>query len=1173
MNNTVQKLIKALSVIALTGASNITNAQTDPTLNWGQAGPVYTAGRARNIVVDKADPSGNTLYAGSASSGVFKTTNGGVLWAPIDDQGEVRNISYMAQDANNVIWVATGEGFLRYGQKLKAQVGTGLYKLTGNSLGAPFADASVTGTVINRIACNPNDASKIVLATNKGILISTTGGQSFNAAPGVTVDIDRWFGMDVKFDNNGILYCSIGNERGAPFQAVDSKVYKSTDASLSNFIEITPSSPELPPTVRKGRIELGIAPSNNQVIYASVANKNVSTASANSAASASLNAVYVSYNAGTTWNLLLQGSSQMDPLSNGGTIASGDYAHVVLVNPVNPNQVFIGGYFLSLFTRTGGSDAAPTGIWGTLGSPYALNTPAYLHENIHDIKIVGNDPATAKIYVVTDAGIFRTSDLLNPIFPSFQPFYAGFVTGQFNSVSIETLPASSNAGDPDNNAGQAVLANDGFIGGTGGNGLTYFSGKYPNVSQEINYLSGEIYNAEFSKLLPKAAFFTVGSSGAVLRTSDVRSSQPVGIPVNTYTGALSLTTPNSGAFGSVAFSNVTGTPFRLWENYGQVANTPDSLVFYNDTLRVLTSLDNLNDLLTRTTFTFSAGRPNKFALIDSVAIRTSTVAVPFATPEILTVPFTAADKKNIYVKLSNYTVPSGQTLTIPAVSGTVGPVSAAGVTLNASTLLDEISVTFTSPPFANKSTTVVADPSIYYKVYATVFYKYAVNDTITFVDNSISTRPIRITHKLTTPLRWSKNSLNGPKPYSGETNPPQKIPAPYSARLAMVYSDSRITGGATNYAIVVSKAPLNLNDPLNLVRVSQSGALTTDANGVPTNSVITFSGKPVILEWSKNGRELYFATDDNKLYRVSYINTIMDLSSSSYNGKLYNDIFKYGTNSPVTSPPVINPASPFRTTLLWDFGKPITSISIASNDTNMVVTLDDDSPAGSRVMTNTRSIRTSNSTNANFVSKDGNASKFPVTKTYCSLIEHDNTKLVFVGTENGLFCTTDINAASPTWKSVNDFAVASGTITNHLPKVQIFDIKQQTMPKDICYNSRMIYVATNGRGVWKNGTFYQSSTVSVDELDRPKAENNLSLFPNPTNGGVTASFSVNGEETISLQVMDISGRLVKSEQPAKVFAGQTQYSFNTSDLSGGVYIVNISGTSGIKRVAKLIVTK
>lgn len=1159
MNKKVQNFVKVLGMTILTGLSGLVDAQSTPTLNWRQAGPVYTAGRARNIVVDKADPSGKTIYAGSASSGLFKTVDGGVNWAPVNDQGDVRNISYMAQDANNVIWVATGEGFLRDGQKLKAQRGTGLYKLVNGTSLVNVVDSIQVGAVINRVACHPNDISKIALATNLGIMVSTNGGQSFSLANGVIALTNTWFGMDVEFDGAGILYCSIGHEKAGTFQNIHSRVYRSTDAGLGNFDDKTPPIGPLPASSKYGRIELAVAPSNNQVVYASIANKSV--AGSTSAGSASLLAVFVSYDGAANWTLLHQGSSAIDPLSNGGTIASGDYAHSIIVNPINPHQFFMGGYLLYVFTRTG-TDANPLGVWQVLGSPFAQNFPFYLHENIHDIRVIGTSQDNAKFYIVTDAGIYRSIDGLL----SFQPFYKGFVTGQFNSVGIESMPLSTNAATA--TSGQGINANDGFIGGTGGNGFTYFSGKYPGaLSQETNYLGGEIFGTEFSKILPKAAFLSRGSDGGIFRTGDVRTSDPVLATVNNYTGNLSQVTPNSGAFGNSGFTNQSGTPFRLWENFGSVTKTPDSLVFYNDSLRVFTGFDDTQDMITRVTFTFSAGRPNKFALIDSIAIRTSTVLG--ISPETVGVPWTVADRKDVYLKLAqNYSVAPTQTLFIPPISGTIGPMSAAGVTLNSAAALDVISVTFTAPPFANKGTAPanVADPSDYYRMFATIFYKYKTGDSITITDNSISTRTTRVTFTLSTPLRWSKTVMNGTKPYYGETNPPQKVPAPVSARIALVYNGT-MTGG--KYAIVVSKSPLALNDPMNFVRVSQSGALTTDATGAPTNSVINFTGKPILLEWSKGGTELYFATDDNSLYRVSRINTIMDLSSNSYNGKLYNDIFRYNTNPNVF---VTNPVSPFRTTLLKTFSKPITSIAVSGNDSILMVTLDDNgNTSGNRIWRNTVDCRKSDFSNIGFVSKDGTgADAFPTAKTYCSLIEKDDLKLAFVGTDEGLYCTADISAANPVWKYVNNYTTSANST---LPKVQIFDIKQQTLKPWESYNSGKIYVATNGRGVWVDESFFKQHVVSVGELDQPKAENNLSLFPNPTNGGVTARFNVDADEDIQLQVFDLNGRLVKQDDLGKLYSGQAFYTFETAELNSGLYIVNISGTAGIRRVAKLVVTK
>jgi hypothetical protein len=1147
---------KVIGLAVLTGLSVFIQAQSD--FSWSQAGPVYNSGRSRNLVVDKRDPSGNTLFTGSASSGVFKTINGGALWSPLNDQGRVRNISYMAQGSDNTIYVATGEGFLRAGQALKAQVGTGLYILQGDTL-ALREPASNVGTIINRIACRTN-ANVVALATNKGIFVSKDGGAFFNTGIPTT---SLTSGQDVKFDQSGTLYCSIGNEKsftGSP----SSQIYKSNDnSSYTSFAPITPTSSALG-TPKYGRIELAIAPSNDNVIYASIARKATNPVDN----SASLNGLFVSYDAGQNWGLILQGGGPLDPMTDEGPTASGDYAQAILVNPTNSDQLIFGSYKLYLFQRTGGSNSSPTGIWNRISQSFSsFFSPSYLHENIHDIKIIGSG-ASAKFYFVTDAGIFRSVDLAAAIsngstFPSYQPFYKGLVTGQFNSVSIQAFPSGTVA------TTGTITANNAFIGGTGGNGLTYFDGIFPLASQETNYSSAEIYNAEFSKILPNAAYFTSGTANGLFRITDVRSAQPDRIFVNTYSGSISRLTPAGVAFANEA-TNPAGNPFKLWENYGQVQNPPDTLVFYNDSLRVSTGISGgIPTLTTQTTFTFSSGRPNKFALIDSIAIRTGTVLAE--TPSSPVPPqFSGNDRKDIFIKLANnYTVSSG--ITNPPVSLRVGPAAAASVTLDAGSGLDNIAVTFTSPPFLSKTTpsfTGVPDASVYYKVFATIFYKYKVGDSITIKDNSISTKNLTYSFALTKPLRWSLASPNAPKPIPAPTNQVQKVAARISARIALVYQSSKITGGVPP-AVLVSKAPLSLNEPLNLVRVSQSGCLTTDANGAPTNTTIKIIGKPILLEWSKRGTELFYATDSNRLYRVSNIGMILDNSPSSYSGKLNTDIFTFSDPPNTTT---VNPRSPYRTTLLGTFTKPITSISIDKNDSAILLTFND--PSGMNVSYSKNNILKSDFSNINFSSKTS-----PVLAnltTYCSLIIKDTAKVaqqVLIGTDNGLFYTNNIRAQTPTWTQAIDKQLAKG---NQLPNVQIFDIKQQTLEPWNCYNSGQIYVATNGRGIWTNKKYYTGFefVTGLDELPgNATTENNLVIYPNPTNGNVNVSFNSIDGETAAVSVMDINGRVVKMENLGKLISGQGSYSFETNDLSAGMYIVNVSSSSGIKRVAKLIVSK
>jgi hypothetical protein len=229
----------------------------------------------------------------------------------------------------------------------------------------------------------------------------------------------------------------------------------------------------------------------------------------------------------------------------------------------------------------------------------------------------------------------------------------------------------------------------------------------------------------------------------------------------------------------------------------------------------------------------------------------------------------------------------------------------------------------------------------------------------------------------------------------------------------------------------------------------------------------------------------------------------------------------------------------------------------------MLLTFDDPSATGTIAMVNTVDIRKSDFSNIGFVNKTGTLpSNFQT--IYCSLIENNDYKKVFIGTDKGLYYTSDITAG-PTWSLANN---------NQLPRVQIFDIKQQTMSPWECYNSGQIYVATNGRGIWTNNDYYTAqSVVGVEEIVKSAHANNLKLFPNPTNDKVNISFRGYDDENITLQIMDINGRLVKAENYGKINNGDLTITLDVAELSAGMYIVNVNSDSGLRRVSKLIISK
>ncbi|MFQ5569366.1 MAG: hypothetical protein ACE5G0_06805 [Rhodothermales bacterium] len=87
-------------------------------------GPAGMSGRVTAIDVTLRDP--DTIYLGTASGGLWKSTDAGTTWEPIFDDQPATSIGALAVDRRNpdVIWVGTGEGNPRNSQTS----GNGLYK-------------------------------------------------------------------------------------------------------------------------------------------------------------------------------------------------------------------------------------------------------------------------------------------------------------------------------------------------------------------------------------------------------------------------------------------------------------------------------------------------------------------------------------------------------------------------------------------------------------------------------------------------------------------------------------------------------------------------------------------------------------------------------------------------------------------------------------------------------------------------------------------------------------------------------------------------------------------------------------------------------------------------------------------------------------------------------------
>lgn len=101
-----------------------------------------------------------------------------------------------------------------------------------------------------------------------------------------------------------------------------------------------------------------------------------------------------------------------------------------------------------------------------------------------------------------------------------------------------------------------------------------------------------------------------------------------------------------------------------------------------------------------------------------------------------------------------------------------------------------------------------------------------------------------------------------------------------------------------------------------------------------------------------------------------------------------------------------------------------------------------------------------------------------------------------------------------------------------------------------------------------HNTLTDSSKVYLKELEPQEptnipyernTENNLILFPNPAASHVYAQITIKEEQNISIDILDISGRIIKSVTKQKISAGKHTFTINTENLSNGTYICQIKG--------------
>src|SRR5262245_45030944 len=145
--------------------------------SWAWRGPGNIGGRIRSLVIHPTVST--TMFAGGVDGGIWKSTNGGTTWAPVNDfMANLAVSSIVFQPGNPAIMYAgTGEGFY----PIDASQGGGIFKSTdGGTTWSVLANTLTSDYLyVNRLAMSA-DGSILLAATRTGVFRSTDGGSIFN---------------------------------------------------------------------------------------------------------------------------------------------------------------------------------------------------------------------------------------------------------------------------------------------------------------------------------------------------------------------------------------------------------------------------------------------------------------------------------------------------------------------------------------------------------------------------------------------------------------------------------------------------------------------------------------------------------------------------------------------------------------------------------------------------------------------------------------------------------------------------------------------------------------------------------------------------------------------------------------------------------------------------------
>jgi hypothetical protein len=311
---------------------------------------------------------------------------------------------------------------------------------------------------------------------------------------------------------------------------------------------------------------------------------------------------------------------------------------------------------------------------------------------------------------------------------------------------------------------------------------------------------------------------------------------------------------------------------------------------------------------------------------------------------------------------------------------------------------------------------------------------------------------------------------------------------------------------------------------------------------------------PNSMAFSADGDVLFVGTSAGRVHRFSNLINARTKESADVD-------IDFLVNPPAASTSVIQ-----NKVIFTQSGRAITSIAVDQNDLDrLIITLGNYGSNLNHVYY-TEQATSPTLSSSGFVSKDGDLPALPV---YDAVFNYNDASggEVVLGTDLGVFTTTDITANSTSWAPDN------GGFAN----VPVFDLLQtRTVRYDLVNNEDFegaIYAASHGRGIFKTSTtadYVSIKNQEIVEKASPKIE--LEIYPNPAQNKVNVALNLDSRSDLTIMVRDLSGRLVRTLSAKSVPAATESLGLDVSTLKTGTYILTLINGSD-SRTSKLVITK